>query len=405
MLCCLRVQGAERVHAADRMACLPVTNSFPVTATPQQWQSAYSDDGMLYYYNTITGETQWDNPFPEEHLLPAEYDVGFQYPAYASSYLEYDNGTESDHDFSYDHQPALDHAHGDDVDDDAYSLPLDDAYAKYDAWLAEQGGGGVDDDFSGAPDVMASQGSTGLDPTDYHVKWGFWHASNASLYGEALGAGDGVEAAIGAEASSGAYTSVDGVVRDAYNNYWFWDGTAFQAYDAATSMAIVLAGESGNDGSDRADVIAGVAEDVHHGADVTLLIEDGATAGDAGESLPSNGADAAQSPSSAALALVPLSPNSAASFTAQPVRSHGDWQCYVDESCGKEYYYNTVTQESTWLPPLPELRPAVASALLPALELLSYNPYHSLPHAIACQGKRLQHCCGTRRRRRSSREE
>jgi pre-mRNA-processing factor 40 len=39
-------------------------------AAPALWQEARNADGRVYYYNTITKETQWTKP--EELMTPAE---------------------------------------------------------------------------------------------------------------------------------------------------------------------------------------------------------------------------------------------------------------------------------------------------------------------------------------------
>ncbi|EDO07011.1 RNA recognition motif domain containing protein [Babesia bovis T2Bo] len=47
------------------------TRNWPVTATTE-WQQFTNTDGMLYYYNKRTGETQWQRPYelPNFSLLP-----------------------------------------------------------------------------------------------------------------------------------------------------------------------------------------------------------------------------------------------------------------------------------------------------------------------------------------------
>ncbi len=69
-----------------------------------------------------------------------------------------------------------------------------------------------------------------------------------------------------------------------------------------------------------------------------------------------------------------------------PVRTHGDWDAFVDEESGTEYYYNRQTGETTWDVPDPALMPPHIAAL-EFLNKLMTNPYDlEQPHPLSSHG-------------------
>lgn len=69
-----------------------------------------------------------------------------------------------------------------------------------------------------------------------------------------------------------------------------------------------------------------------------------------------------------------------------PVRSHGDWDAFVDEDSGQEYYYNRKSGETCWEAPCPEIMPPHMAALEFLSKLMS-NPYDpEQPHPLSSMG-------------------
>ena len=69
-----------------------------------------------------------------------------------------------------------------------------------------------------------------------------------------------------------------------------------------------------------------------------------------------------------------------------PVRSHGDWDAFLDEESGTEYYFNRKTNETSWDPPCTEMMPPHLAALDFLLKLMT-NPYDlNQPHPLSSFG-------------------
>ncbi|CEI90310.1 hypothetical protein RMCBS344292_04638 [Rhizopus microsporus] len=50
-----------------------ITTSTPTTL-PEGWESAYDEDGTIYYFNESTGESRWDKPDDTADLVTTELD-------------------------------------------------------------------------------------------------------------------------------------------------------------------------------------------------------------------------------------------------------------------------------------------------------------------------------------------